>query len=103
MWERMDVRLQGDAGPGLGAEVALVHRKVVDAGGQQRCRHHMGVGGGVGIDEAAGVRGHSGVEGQGNLRRDLPQFPADLVDISPQAARLGSTHWAAPNPSKEGW
>ena len=49
----------------------------------------MGVGGGVGVDEAAGVRGYSGVEGQGDLRRDLPQLPADLVDDLPAGRPAG--------------
>ena len=87
------LRLNGDPAAGLGAEVALVDREVVDARLQQSRRHPVGVVGGVGVDEAAGVRGDGGVEGQGHLRGDLPQRAADLVDDLP-AGRAGGVYAA---------
>ena len=83
--------LQGDAAAAFGAEVALVDAEIVDARLQQGRRHPVGVGGGVGVDKAARVRGNGHVQGQSHLRRHLPQLPADLVYDLP-AGRPGGVH-----------
>ena len=53
--------LGGGGHAALGAEMALVDRKVVDARLQKGRRNPVSVGGCVGIDKAAGIRRHSSI------------------------------------------
>ncbi len=94
--------LQGNALAALGTEMAFIDGKIVDACLQQRGCHPMGVGGGIGVDKAACVRGHGYIQGQGHRRCDLPQLPTDLIDDLPAGGPGGVHTLAGPEALKGG-
>ena len=71
--------LHGQTHGALGAEQCLVDGGHVDAAVHQLCGNAVAAGGGVGVDEATGVRGDGHIQRQSHLRRQGRQLPEDIV------------------------